>query len=69
MIGLYLVAVGEFLSLSCQGKETDSTVEPLNIIKDTLRTWDSHFVVCREIVHSSEIQNVLRIWKNEYLEL
>ncbi len=28
--------------------------------------WTSHFVFCREVVHSSEIQNVLVIMENEY---
>ncbi len=41
------------------------TVEPLN----KGQVGASHFVLCREVVRSSEVQNVLRIWKNEHLEL
>ena len=40
-------------------------MEPLNI--GHVRT--SHFVLCREVVRSSEVQNVLRIWGNEHLWL
>ncbi len=42
-----------------------TTVEPLN----KGHVGASHFVLCREVVHSSEIQNVLRIWENEHLGL
>ena len=37
-----------------------NTVEPLN-------NGASHFVLCRDVVHSSEVQNVLTIRGNEYL--
>ena len=36
------------------------TVEPLN-------KGPNHFVHCREVVRSSEVQNALTIWENEHL--
>ncbi len=28
----------------------------------------NHFVLCREVVHSSEVQDVLTIWENDHLK-
>ncbi len=39
------------------------TLEPLN----KGHVGASHFVLCRELVRSSEIKNVLTIWENENL--
>ena len=40
-----------------------STVEPLN--KGHIGT--SHFVLCREVVLSFEVENVLVLWESEHL--
>ncbi len=39
----------------------NNSVEPLN----KGHVGASHFVICREVVHSSGVQNVLKIWENE----
>ncbi len=42
---------------------TYSTLEPLN----KGHFGASHFVLYREVVRSSEVQNVLTIWETEHL--
>ena len=44
---------------------SNNTVEPLN----KGHVGASHFVLCREVVRSTEVQNVLRIRENEHLRL
>ncbi len=44
--------------------EEGYTVEPLN----KGHVGASNFVYCREVVRSSEVQNVLTIWRNEHVD-
>ena len=43
--------------------EECNTVEPLNIG----HVGTSHFVLCREVVLSSEVEKVLVLWESEHL--